>query len=164
MSKADQVDNKVLGKTILIGGITIAVLLVIWEVVHLKLLPGADSWSKGVKTAVSLLVFWLVITSSLRAMNKMREDIDWFKLIGGGVGIATLGIVLFLVTLQFLNWLKVSWAEDPNYGLIGFYAGGALIVSVLSLINLRVKSKMIGNVLELLVIALVAFLFFKFTR
>mgnify|MGYP000055266178 FL=1 len=164
MSKADQVDNKVLGKSILIGGITIAVLLTIWELVHQQLLPGTDSWSKGIKTAVSLLVFWLVITSTLRAMNKMRKNMDWFKLLGGGVGIATLGIVLFLVTLQFLNWLKVSWAEDPNYGLIGFYAGGALIVSLLSLINLRVKSKMMGNVLEFLVIALVAYLFFKFTR
>ena len=164
MSKADQVDNKVLGKSILIGGITIAVLLTIWELVHQQLLPGSDSWSKGIKTAVSLLVFWLVITSTLRAMNKMRKNMDWFKLLGGGVGIATLGIVLFLVTLQFLNWLKVSWAEDPNYGLIGFYAGGALIVSLLSLINLRVKSKMMGNVLEFLVIALVAYLFFKFTR
>lgn len=164
MSKADQVDNQVLGKSILIGGITIAVLLVVWEVVHQKVFPGTDSWSKGVKTAVSLLVFWLVITSTLRAMNKMRKSMDWFKLLGGGVGIATLGIVLFLVTLQFLNWMKVSWAENPNYGLIGFYAGGALIVSLLSLINLRVKSKMMGNVLEFLVIALVAYLFFKFTR
>ncbi len=164
MSKADQVDNRVLGKTILIGGITIAVLLVIWEVVHLKLFPGADSWSKGVKTAVSLLVFWLVITSSLRAMNKMREDMDWFKLIAGGVGIATLGVVLFLVSLQVLNWWEVSWAEQPNYGLIGFYAGGAFIVSLLSLINLRVESKMMGNVLEFLVIALVVYLFFHFTR
>ncbi|NRB51413.1 MAG: hypothetical protein HRU41_27325 [Saprospiraceae bacterium] len=164
MSKADQVDNKVLGKTILIAGITIAVLLVIWELVHQQVFPGTDSWSKGVKTAVSLLVFWLVITSSLRAMNKMRKNMDWFKLIGGGVGIATLGIVLFLVTLQFLNWLEVSWAEKPKYALVGFYAGGAFIVSLLSLINLRVKSKMMGNVLEFLVIALVAYLFFRFTR
>jgi len=164
MTKADQVDNRVLGKSILIAGVTIAALLVIWEVVHRKLFPVENSWSNGAKTALSLLVFWLVITSSLRAMNKLRKDMDWFKLIGGGVGIATLGIVLFLVTLQFLNWLEVSWAEKPRYGLIGFYAGGAFIVSLLSLINLRVKSKMMGNVLEFLVIAAVAFLFFKFAR
>lgn len=164
MTKADQVDNKVLGKTILLAGIAIAAILIIWELVHPKVFPGENSWSKGAKTAVSLLVFWLVITSSLRAMNKLRQDMDWFKLLAGGVGIATLGISLFLVTLQCLNGLEVSWAEKPKYEIIGFYAGGAFIVSLLSLINLRVKSKMMGNVLEFLVIAVVAYLFFKFAR
>lgn len=164
MSKADQADNKVLGKSILMAGILIAVLLILWEVVHPRLFPGDNSWSKGAKTAVSLLVFWLVITSALRAMNKLRKDMDGYKLVAGGVGIATLGILLFLLTLQLLHALAVSWAAKPKYEVIGFYAGGAFIVSLLSLINLRVKSKMMGNVLEFLVIAIVAFLFFKFAR
>lgn len=164
MTKADKTENQVLGKSILISGISIAVLLLLLDIANQKVFPETTSWTNGVKTGVSLLIFWLVITSTLRAMNKLREDMDWFKLILGGVGIAALGIVLYLLALQVLNGLKVGWAEKPRYALVGFYSAGAFIVSLLSLINLRVKSKMIGNVLEFLVIAAVAFLFFKFSQ
>jgi len=164
MTKADKTENQVLGKSILISGIIIAVLLILLDIANQKVFPETTSWTNGVKTGVSLLIFWLVITSTLRAMNKLRQDMDWFKLILGGVGIAALGIVLYLLALQVLHGLKVGWAEKPRYALVGFYSAGAFIVSLLSLINLRVKSKMIGNVLEFLVIAAVAFLFFKFSQ
>ncbi len=164
MTKADKTENQVLGKSILISGIIIAVLLILLDIANQKVFPETTSWTNGVKTGVSLLIFWLVITSTLRAMNKLRKDMDWFKLILGGVGIAALGIVLYLLVLQLLNGLKVGWAEKPRYALVGFYSVGAFIVSLLSLINLRVKSKMIGNVLEFLVIAAVAFLFYKFAQ
>ncbi len=164
MANSDKTENQVLGKSILISGISIAVLLVILDIVNQKVFPETTSWTNGVKTGVSLLVFWLVITSTLRAMNKLRKDMDWFKLILGGVGIAALGITLYLLILQLLTALEVSWAEKPRYALVGFYSAGAFIVSLLSLINLRIKSKMIGNVLEFLVIAAVAFLFFKFSQ
>lgn len=164
MTKTDKTENQVLGKSILISGIVIAVLLLLLDIANQKVFPETSSWTNGVKTGVSLLIFWLVITSTLRAMNKLREDMDWFKLIAGGVGIAALGIVLYLLALQLLNGLKVGWAEKPRYALVGFYSAGAFIVSLLSLINLRVKSKMMGNVLEFLVIAAVAFLFFKFSQ
>lgn len=164
MANSDKTENQILGKSILISGISIAVLLVILDIVNQKVFPETTSWTNGVKTGVSLLVFWLVITSTLRAMNKLRKDMDWFKLILGGVGIAALGITLYLLILQLLTALEVSWAEKPRYALVGFYSAGAFIVSLLSLINLRIKSKMIGNVLEFLVIAAVAFLFFKFSQ
>lgn len=164
MANSDRTENQVLGKSILISGISIAVLLLLLDIAYQKVFPETTSWTNGVKTGVSLLVFWLVITSTLRAMNKLRKDMDWFKLILGGVGIAALGIILYLLALQLLTALKVSWAEKPRYALVGFYSAGAFIVSLLSLINLRVKSKMIGNVLEFLVIAAVAFLFFKFSQ
>lgn len=164
MANSDRTENQVLGKSILISGISIAVLLLLLDIANQKVFPETTSWTNGVKTGVSLLVFWLVITSTLRAMNKLREDMDWFKLILGGVGIAALGIILYLLALQLLTALEVSWAEKPRYALVGFYSAGAFIVSLLSLINLRVKSKMIGNVLEFLVIAAIAFLFFKFSQ
>ena len=164
MANSDKTENQVLGKSILISGISIAVLLVVLDIVNQKVFPETTSWTNGVKTGLSLLVFWLVITSTLRAMNKLRKDMDWFKLILGGVGIAALGIILYLLILQLLNVLEVSWAEKPRYALVGFYSAGAFIVSLLSLINLRIKSKMIGNVLEFLVIGVVAFLFFKFSQ
>ena len=53
MTKADRVDNKVLGKSILIAGITIAVMLIIWEIVYRRFFPEVNSWSTGVKTAVA---------------------------------------------------------------------------------------------------------------
>ena len=164
MTKSGATENRVLGKSILISGILLSILLIALELLFPKLFEEPTAWSNGVKTGLSLLLFWVVITSTLRAMNKLEHQMEAIKLILGGVGIAALGIALYLVTMQFLNWFEVNGAEKPRYGLIGFYSAGGFIVSVLSLINLRVKSKMIGDVLEFLVILVVALLFFKFAQ
>jgi len=52
----------------------------------------------------------------------------------------------------------------PAYSIIGFYAAGGLVASLISLIHLRVPGNKNGNLLELLVIGVAVALFFWITK
>jgi uncharacterized protein YacL len=113
---------------------------------------------------LSLLIFWLVVTASLRSLNRLAEGISGIKLLLSGVAIAILGTLFSQFILQLLTWFEEPWAPEPNYRTFLFYGAGGLIASVISLINLRVKDKTVGNVLEFIFIIVVALLFFYFAN
>ncbi|MEZ4986993.1 MAG: hypothetical protein R2795_18470 [Saprospiraceae bacterium] len=77
-----------------------------------------------------------------------------------GVASAALGILLFLLALRIWNELGEHGAVLPGYNIIGFYAAGGLVASLISLIHLRVEGENNGNLLELLVIGLAVAMFF----
>ncbi|MEL7221672.1 MAG: hypothetical protein AAGJ93_10160, partial [Bacteroidota bacterium] len=90
--------------------------------------------------------------------------VAFFWLIIIGVASASLGILLFLLGLRLWNLLGNHGATLPGYDIIGFYAGGGLVASLISLIHLRVDGKNNGNLLELLVIGLAIAAFFWLTK
>lgn len=162
MEAKKEVHNQILLKTILISTVLLGSLLFALDGIFHNWIGDLNGFGRGVKIGLSLLVFWLVVTASLRSVNRMAEGISGIKLLLGGVGIAVLGTLFGQLILQILTWFEEPWAPAPNYRTFLFYGVGGLVASVISLINLRVKDKTVGNVLELIFIVVVALLFFYF--
>lgn len=163
--EANQLLNKrVLLKTILISSVLLGSLLFALDGIFHNWIGELNRFGRGMKVGLSLLIFWLIVTASLRSINRLAEDIPAFSLLIGGVAIAVLGTLFGQLILQILTWFEEPWAPEPNYRTFMFYGVGGLVASVISLINLRVKDKTVGNVLELIFIVVVALLFFYFAR
>lgn len=165
MANSNQLDNRVWGRTILISTVLLGSLLFALDGIFHNWVGGELSrFGRGMKIGLSLLIFWLVVTASLRSINRLAKDLPGMKLLLAGVAIALLGTLFSQFILQILTWFKEPWAPAPNYRTFLFYGVAGLIASVISLINLRVRDQKLGNVLEVLFIALVAILFFYFVK
>lgn len=156
--------NRVLLKTILLSTVLLGSLLFALDGMFHHWLGELSGFGRGAKVGLSLLVFWLVVTASLRSINRLAEGISGIKLLLGGLAIALLGTLFSQFILQILTWFEEPWAPKPNYRTFLFYGAGGLVASVISLINLRVKDQRLGNVLEVAFIILVALIFFYFAR
>lgn len=165
MEAKKQEHNRILFKTIVISTVLLGSFLFALDgIFHNWIGDELNRFGRGVKVGLSLLIFWLVVTASLRSLNRLAEGVSGFKLLLGGVAIAVLGTLFNQLILQILTWFEEPWAPAPNYRTFLFYGAGGLIASVISLINLRVKDKTVGNVLELVFILVVALLFFYFAN
>ena len=160
----DHEDKQVMWRTVMVSSVVLAVILTVIYLVAGKLFPDNPGWLNAFRTGVSLLAFWVVITATIRTYDNIREGVAFFWLIVIGVASATLGILLFLFTLRVWNELGNYGAVLPAYSIIGFYAAGGLVASLISLIHLRVPGNKNGNLLELLVIGVAVALFFWITK
>lgn len=162
--KNNALDNRVWTRTIFISTVLLGSLLFALDGIFHNWVGDLNRFGRGLKVGLSLLVFWLVVTASLRSINRLAKDIPGIKLLLAGVAIAVLGTLFGQFILQILTWFKEPWAPEPNYRTFLFYGAAGLVASVISLINLRVKDQKLGNILEVLFIAVVALLFFYFAR
>lgn len=156
--------NRVLTKTIIISMVLLGSLLFALDGIFHNWIGDLNRFGRGVKVGLSLLIFWLVVTASLRSVNRLAEGISGIKLLMAGVAIAIVGTLFSQLILQVLTWFKEPWAPEPNYRTFLFYGAGGLVASVISLINLRVRDKRMGNILEFVFIVVVALLFFYFAK
>lgn len=160
----DRDDKRALWRTVLVSSLLLGAILTIIYLLLGKVFPENPKLLNASRTALSLLGFWVVITSTVRTFDRVREHIHAIWLVLIGVASAALGIVLFLLALRVWNKLGDHGASLPGFNILGFYAAGGLVASLISLIHLRVERKMAGNLLELLVIGLAVALFFWATR
>ena len=152
--------------TILVSGFLLAVFLVVLyflENTFTKLLGNL-----GGKATIGLMLFvmWITVGSAVRTINRHKRSTSFFTLLVAGVATAALGSALF--TAFLFIYPKVSKATDAfeiagaSGGIILVMSGLGLIASLLAIINARVESKMLSNLLELLVIGgcIAGFLYF----
>lgn len=151
--------NRVWFKTILISTVLLGSLLFALDGIFHNWIGDINRWGRGLKIGLSLLIFWLVVTASLRSINRLADDIPGWKLLVAGVAVAILGTLFSQLILQILTWFEEPWAPGPNYRTFMFYGVAGLVASVISLINLRVKDQRLGNILEFAFILIVAALF-----
>ena len=165
MEQTKLLHSRVWIRTIIISTVLLGSLLFALDGIFHNWLGGELSrFGRGLKVGLSLLLFWVVVTASLRSINRLAKDIPGWKLLAAGVAIAGLGTLFGQFILQILTWFKEPWAPEPNYRTFLFYATAGLFASIISLINLRVKDQKLGNILEVLFIVVVAILFFYFAR
>lgn len=160
----DHEDKRALWRTVMVSSLVLGAVLTVLYLLLGKVFASNPTWLNASRTGLSLLAFWVVITSTIRTFDNIREGVAFFWLIIIGVASATFGILLFLLSLRVWNELGNHGADLPAYSIIGFYAGGGLVASLISLIHLRVEGKNNGNLLELLVIGLAIAAFFWLTK
>ena len=165
MSGKERTDSQVWLQTVLISTFLLTLLLSVGAWGLARLLPSEAGLFRPVLTGLELLLLWLVATSALRSINRLRPSIAGWKLLPAGLIVVVLGFLLYIGIAQVFSFAGTErWSEYPLSGLALFFAGTSLVISLISLINLRVPSQMLGNILEFLVIAVVIFLFFYFMK
>lgn len=164
MNKNELANKRTFARTVIIGGILLALLLTLLQFFMRKLFAESDGLSQGVHLSLKLLIFWLVVTSSVRSIAKIRKNISALWLLLAGLLISAGGVLLHLLTMQIITASKVDMEAVINYKSLLFFTAIGLIASVISIINNKIKNNFLGNVLEVLFIGLVAFLFFYFNQ
>ncbi|MFK7937398.1 MAG: hypothetical protein AB8G22_28040 [Saprospiraceae bacterium] len=117
-----------------------------------ELLP---KWHLAALTGLRLFAIWLIITSILRSISSLRKGIhgSWLLLAGMlTTGISLVFYWMFLFALREIRLEKVDAYNSFSWERIVFFTGIGLLVSVLTLINLRIKNRTLGNLLEVILI------------
>ncbi|MBI5916423.1 MAG: hypothetical protein HY842_13685 [Bacteroidetes bacterium] len=103
-----------------------------------------------------LLAIWLVVSSTLRSVNNLAKAIPAWKLVLGGTLTGFIGSVLTVAfLLLFPNVAKsqnMTEVTGATGGLILMMTAVAFVISLISIINIRVKNRQLGNLLEILII------------
>jgi hypothetical protein len=157
MDEQVKVNQSVVIRTVIISSILLAILLTLMHVFITKIIDA-----EKVLIGIKLVVFWVVVTSTLRSVVKIRKNIGGLWLLLTGLLVSGLGIILHLLALQVIPAIKNDAALDLSikFQSVGFYALVGVIASIISLINIKVKNQFWGNVLEVIFIAALAGILF----
>ena len=146
--------------SVLLSGIFIATL---W--LEKWLLGYTEKYADDLRIAIMLFALWLVINSGIRAADKIKRRIEGWKLILLGTCIALVAALLFnLFRYYFSNMIWSAEMVDGsfNWSSLGFFGALGLILSLITVILMRIESKFWENVLVLLVIAGIALVVYLF--
>lgn len=156
-------NNRVQWQAAFIGGIFLALLLsaALWVWPHL--FGRETSFSRAVLAAIQLFLIWLVVTSTVRAIHRIRPKIELWRLYIAGIVTSLTGIVLKEIVWSGKQYGQEG-SEPFSFKKLLFYLAVAFIASSIALIRLRVRNQKTGQILEIVFIGVVMFLFFHFMR
>lgn len=159
-------DLSVLFRTVLISGFILAALFTGAYFLEDNLAKIFGRQSDKAAIAIMLFSLWLVVSSTVRSLNKLEKRMASLKLIIGGVGTAAFGSGLFVTFLYLFPQISKKenlWEVGGASGeLAMFMAGLAFIISLLTVVNTRIGSKLLVNLIELALVggAIAGFIWF----
>jgi hypothetical protein len=157
-------DQQVFIQVVLIASLVLGVALTIVTAILTKALTPGSNFEKALLTGGNLFVFWLIVTSAVRTVERLRRGLPWRALIFTGILVSVLGILCQQLIFWIARQYDAIWATTPGLRVLKFYAMAGLVVSLVALIHLRVRSRAEARIYEALVIAITAGLFFYFMK
>lgn len=148
--------NSVVARTIIISSLVLTGLSIALLFLQDNFAGFFGKYADEAVTGLLLLALWLVVSSTVRSINNLAKGAPSWKLLAGGVLTAFFSS-LFTVAFLFLfpNVAKSQNTQEvtgASGALILVMSALAFVISLISLINLRVKNRSLGNLLEFLVI------------
>ena len=150
------VENSVLARTIIISCLVLTGIFIALLFFQDNLARFFGRYADEATIGLMLLGLWLVVSSTIRSVNNLAKGIQTWKLLLAGV---LVGFVASVLTTAFLivfpniaksqNMAEVTGATGV---MILVMAAIAFVISMISVINVRVKSRQLGNLLEVLII------------
>ena len=164
---ANTTRKKTAAVTVIISGVVLAGLLIVLYFLEPKLSQVFGNLGGKVTIGLMLLLLWVTVGSAVRTVNRHKRSTPFFILLMSGIATAALGSALFTAFLYLFP--KINKSHDPfevagaGGGLVLFMSGIGLVASLLAIINARVESRFLGNLLEMLVIGacIAGFLYFS---
>jgi len=121
-----------------------------------------------IAVGLGLFVIWLVHGSTLRSICRLDDESGFFWMVLGGIATILGGVglaALLRLTIESLGNIEFpTLAVGDMSQKILFVMGLAVFLSIFSAINLKVKSRFLGNFLELILIIATVFLIFSFMK
>lgn len=153
------VENSVLTRTVIIACVILSAIFILLLFIQDNLAKVFGRYADEATIGLMLLGLWLVVSSSIRSMNNLAKTVETWKLLLGGMLIGLISAVLTTAFLILFPGIAKSQNMQEVTGATGamilVMAGIAFVVSLISVVNLRVRSRSLGNLLEILIVGAV---------
>lgn len=160
-----QPDFSIVVRSALIGGFALAALFgsVVWiDEWVVRLIPR---FAGNIQVALMLLAAWLVAGAVVRAVASLDQASPWWAVWLAGSGAVVLGTTLFLAAILLFPTLEVESSWQSRAGWVGamwlFFGALGIVFSLIALINARIHSRTLGNMLEIGLLLVVFFMIIK---
>ena len=163
-NKTMQKDGKIMLTTSLISAGLLGGLFTLIYFLEQPIAEWFPRWVDDIQIGLMLLSLWLMVSTSIRSANSLSPSMNAFKLILLGLLVSIGGFFAYFIFLFIHSKATGLDFKDLTAGLMGkniFFLAVAALVSVLVTINLKIKDKFLGNIVEVLLIAAVIFLLIK---
>ena len=121
-----------------------------------------------IQLGLMLFALWLLVSTGIRTVHGKQPEVPFHTLLLVGMLVAIGGALLYLGFLSVSGAVAKSGNGNEvltaSGKIMGFAAGVAFLISLLISINLKVVSKLLGNVLEIAVVVLLGALLFYLSR
>ena len=87
-------DGAVMWKSVLLSGILLGVLFSLTHLFLPKLVDAANSWHNRLLIGLKVLLVWLVVSSTIRAVDQVREKMPAWQLALSGILTAIIGCLV----------------------------------------------------------------------
>ncbi|MCU0346047.1 MAG: hypothetical protein MUC59_03830 [Saprospiraceae bacterium] len=150
------VENSVLIRSVGIASFVLAGIFIALLFFQDNLAKVFGSYADEATIGLMLVGLWLVVSSSIRTAVNHAKGVETWKLVLGGILTGLIGSVL---TTAFLIMFP-NVAKSQNMAAVTGATGGlifatsliAFLITLFVVINIRVKSRALGNLLEFLLI------------
>lgn len=150
------VENSVLTRTVIISSVVLTGIFIVLLFLQDNLAKVFGKYADEATIALMLLGLWIVVSSTVRSINSLATGIQTWKLMFAGL---LVGLVSSVLTTAFLI-IFPNTAKAQNMAEVTGVSGAmilvitalAFIIAMISVINARVKSRQLGNLLEILII------------
>ena len=130
-----------------------------------KIIPP---YADDIRIGAILFAIWLIVGAAIRAADKVKRSIEGWKLILLGSAIVTIAAFIYTIVKGFFPDLIWNTTESIVYPFewksFGFYAAIGFILSLTSVIRLRVGNAFWSKVLVYLVYAGIIVLVFALSK
>lgn len=149
-------DRSIVQRTTIIGIILLLSLFIGIFFLSDWLVAAFPQLNQAIATGLRLLAIWLVITSILRSINSLRPHLGGGILILSGTVLGGASLLFYWIFLHLYRSIADLEMVIPfSWERLAFFTGISLLITLFTLINLRIKNRLIGNILEVLIIAVV---------
>jgi hypothetical protein len=156
MANTKRNENSTLIRTVLISSIILAGLFTLAYFLEDNIGKIFGRFSDEAAIGIMLFSLWLVVSSTVRSLNRLEKRMSSIKLLVGGVATAAFGTGLFIAFLYFfpnVNKAENVWEVGGASGEMALVmAGLAFFISVLTVVNTRIGSKLLVNLIEVLLV------------
>lgn len=149
-------ENSIAVRTVIISSLLLAGIFIALFFLESKLAELLGRYADEAATGLMLLALWLVVGSGIRSIHSLSKKIPAWKLLLSGI--VTAGVAAILYSAFLVVYPKAAKSPAPtgmagaSGGLVLLLVVLAFVISLIAIINLRVKNKALGNVLEFLII------------
>ncbi|MBK9015002.1 MAG: hypothetical protein IPM82_13525 [Saprospiraceae bacterium] len=150
------VENSVLARSVIIACVILTAIFIALLFFQNNLARFFGQYADEATIGLMLMALWLVVSSTIRSLNNLVKGMETWKLLLGGL---LIGLLSSLLTTAYLivfpdvaKSQNTSEVTGATGGLILVISAIAFIISMISVINMRVRSRTLGNILELLII------------
>lgn len=149
--------NSVLARSVIISCFMLTAILLSCLFLQDNFEKYLGKYADETVTGLMLVALWLVVSSMVRSVNGLTKSLPAWKLILGGVLTGLFSSILTLAFLIVFPQVAVSQnmgeVVNVSAGMIGFMTALSFIVSLISVINLRIPNRSVSSALEVLLIA-----------
>ncbi len=160
-----EAENSIIARTVVLSGLLLTGLFIAFTFLEKPLKKLAGNYADEVVVGLMLLSLWLVVSSAVRSMYSLRKKMPLLKLVLGGVLVALLGTVLYAGFLIFYPMVAARGEASNMMGatlvLTGLFTGAGFVISIIALIQLKVRNKTLAALIEfaLLLLGLLLFIY-----